>query len=211
MRWLIAIPLLVACGTQAPTPLEDSYDPDAKADGSTAPLPFYTTVGARPLTVQGKSATAYRISKSLQAQGLDVLEEHAYGGCISGGAVRMSPSDLQDILASQESLERLAYAAIWAQEITDETGDEFTSEAVARRDRFSSVLARDIDAPLTEWSQEDRDAFKPALRITVRSMLSSSSAKVWHVSWSPDWTDEMWISADPGTGIVKALLHGGDC
>jgi hypothetical protein len=64
---------------------------------------------------------------------------------------------------------------------------------------------------LKDWPQTDRDAFKAVLRIVVRAMLVSPTARVSHLTISPDWTDDGWMAVDTSTGVITYIARGGDC
>ena len=202
--WLLALPLFAACAQ--PT-VDDSYDPDAKADGSSAPLPYYDAHASSSLTIGGVSATRYQLSKAMMDHGVGVLDTSTSFGCISGGAGKLAPADLQHILATPAKLQELAYAFAYTDQHEQGAAD-LSSEAVARKDLYSSIYSVESQE---DWAPADRDAFKDALRTTVRSLLGSPTAKVWRVQYSPDYTDDNWMTADPATGVVKVLTHGGDC
>jgi len=203
-RWLLVLPLFAAC-TQST--VDDSFDPDAKADGSSTPLPYYDSHAATSITIDGVKATRYQLSKAMQDHGVGVLDSSTSFGCISGGAGKLAPADLKHILATPAKLQELAYAFAYT-DLHEQGADDLSSNSIARGSLYTSILSVESQA---DWPAEDRDAFKEALRTTVRSLLSSPTAKVWRVQYAPDYTDDNWMTADPATGIVKVLTHGGDC
>lgn len=149
-------------------------------------------------------------SKALQSQSLDVLDSDAAYGCFWGAGARLAPADLQAILADDKLL--MSLGVMIESSATTDVDNDTTVEPVARRDLFSGIYHTYADGSTTEdWSTETRTEFKTKLRTTVRSMLSTPGAKVWHVTYSPDWTDDVWMSADPSTGEVKVVVQGGDC
>ncbi len=205
------VALLAAASCADSAEVSEEFDPD-KADRTEA-IPFFGE--KKDLTMTGGvSAARYNLSSEASAVVGD-LEEHTSFGCYNGIGAKLAPADLKAIVADRDRLLSLInhLSLVNGSGMGDAIDPEIMKlQDVARGSLFTNIYEVDAEsATLEDWPKSERDAYKSGIRIIVRSMLSSPTAKAVRFTYSPDWTDETWAAVDAETGEVKLVMHGGDC
>jgi hypothetical protein len=200
-------------GAMQSTDDDPSFDPDSKADSASAtpPVPFLdTTHPGANFKVGTFDARLVKASAALQPT-IDDLDQNASYGCMWAEGARLAPADLAAVLADKTLIYQLAIT-LESNGHVREVDDTMSVDTVPRSKLYTGIYHLYSDgSTLEDWPADKRTTFKAALRTTVRSMLSTPTAKAWHFVWSPDYTDDSWFSADPTTGEVKLVTQGGDC
>jgi hypothetical protein len=202
---------LLACAAQPGPASDDNYDPDSKADsGHSVPsVRFYDSTTAKAQPIGGIAAKTFEITADMQTKSINVLDGDSSYGCSWAGAVKVAPADLAPILADEAKRKTFFNAVVYTSPTpAPEENSTVTLSQVARGKMFADVVGNESQE---EWAADSQARFKAALRISIKAMLQSYDARVWHVSISPDWTDDAWLSIDAKTGVIEFITRGGDC
>ncbi|MDB4954909.1 MAG: hypothetical protein JWO36_2478 [Myxococcales bacterium] len=202
---------LFACATQQGPAADDNYDPDSKADSghSVASVRFYDPAAGKAQPVGGIAAKTFEVTADMKTKSIDVLDGDSSFGCTWAGAVEVAPADLAPILADEAKRKTFFNAVVYTSPTpAPDENSTVTLSRIARGKVFADVVGNESQE---EWAADSQTRFKASLRILIKSMLQSYDARVWHVSISPDWTDDAWLSIDPKTGVIEFIVRGGDC
>jgi hypothetical protein len=207
------VPLLLTfavTGCSASSSTNDDAVADEADDLSKAPIAFANTSRAKNATIGGLACETYALTAAMKTK-VETLDGSASYGGYYAWAAKFDPADLAPVIADDAKLSELV-AAMTSDDATALTSTEgLTIDSLTRGQVFGHVVDHDGESTtLEDWDAATRATFKSALRVVVRSMLSSPSARAWHVEISQDWTDDAWVSIDPSTGEVKMIVHGGD-